>query len=315
MLWALSPDPFIRAEVLAAYDAATSSALDWFERHGAVTRRGTDGVHQVDTQGLAMAVFRQHTSRAADPQLHSHAIVTTKVQDPSGRWLALDARFLKRQQRSIGWVYAAALRAELTARLGVAWGPVADGHGDIAGVPEQLLEEFSKRSEQVEARLAELVAAWVDAHDGAEPGPRTLHRLERRAVLDSRPAKEPVGNAEVLRAEWCRRAAAVGVDAVELPTQPALPGTERLDRQALMAEALDRVAADSPPGWRPIWPGRSPPWCRRGRPRRPRSWWSWSTSWPPRRPGAVWSCTRRHRPASPAAATADRSPSTWSTAT
>ena len=81
------------------------------------------------------ALFRQHTSRTADPQLHTHAVIWAKVQDPTGKWLALDARFLKYQQRSIGWVYDAALRAELTARLGVGWGPVVDGHADIAGVP------------------------------------------------------------------------------------------------------------------------------------------------------------------------------------
>jgi len=98
VLWAVSPDPFVRAEVLAAHDAAVVAALDWFEEHGGVTRRGKDGVNQVDTQGLAMAQFRQHTSRSADPQLHTHAAVAAKVQDPTGKWLSLDARFLKRQR-------------------------------------------------------------------------------------------------------------------------------------------------------------------------------------------------------------------------
>ena len=88
VLWALSPDPFVRAEVLASHDAAVDAALAWFERHGAVTRRGTDGVLQVDTLGITAAVFRQHTSRTVDPQLHSHAIVSAKVQDETGRWLA-----------------------------------------------------------------------------------------------------------------------------------------------------------------------------------------------------------------------------------
>ncbi len=41
VLWALSPDPFVHAEVLAAHDTAVQAALDWFEVHGAVTRRGT----------------------------------------------------------------------------------------------------------------------------------------------------------------------------------------------------------------------------------------------------------------------------------
>lgn len=121
VLWAVSPDPFVRAEVLASHDAAVDAALAWFEHHGAVTRRGTDGVLQVDALGITAAVFRQHTSRTVDPQLHSHAIISAKVQDETGRWLALDARFLKYQQRSIGWIYDAALRAELTSRLGVAW--------------------------------------------------------------------------------------------------------------------------------------------------------------------------------------------------
>ncbi len=122
VLWALSPDPFVRAEVLASHDTAVVAALDWLEHHGGVTRRGRNGIHQVDTQGLVAALFRQHTSRSADPQLHTHAIVAAKVQVPTGAWLSLDARFLKRQQRTIGWIYAAALRSELTTGLGVGWG-------------------------------------------------------------------------------------------------------------------------------------------------------------------------------------------------
>src|SRR5690606_8904804 len=97
MIWALGPDETVRADVLAAHDKAVEAALGWLERHGCVTRRGKDGVDQVDADGLTVALFRQHTSRALDPQLHTHAVVWAKVQDRSGRWLALDARFLLRQ--------------------------------------------------------------------------------------------------------------------------------------------------------------------------------------------------------------------------
>ena len=155
VLWALSPDAFVRAEVLAAHDAAVHVTLGWFERHGAVTRRGTNGVLQGDTLGITAAVFRQHTSRTVDPQLHSHAIISAKVQDETGRWLALDARFLKYQQRTIGWVYDAALRSELTARLGVAWVDRGEGVFDQACVPETVREAFSSRTAQVEAKLDE----------------------------------------------------------------------------------------------------------------------------------------------------------------
>jgi conjugative relaxase-like TrwC/TraI family protein/excisionase family DNA binding protein len=183
VLWALSPDIPVRTEVLLAHDAAVAAALDWLEEYGAVTRRGRNGVHQVDTKDWSRPLFRQHTSRDVDPQLHTHAVIWAKVQDSGGKWLSLDARFLKQQQRSIGWVYAAALRSELSARLGVSWGPVSEGHSHIDGVRADLLSLYSRRHAQVDSRLAELVAAWVDDHDGAEPDPRTLYRLERRAVV------------------------------------------------------------------------------------------------------------------------------------
>ena len=39
-----------------------------------------------------MATFRQTTSRADDPQIHTHAVISAKVQTADGRWWALDAR-------------------------------------------------------------------------------------------------------------------------------------------------------------------------------------------------------------------------------
>ncbi|MGH9165279.1 MAG: MobF family relaxase [Acidimicrobiales bacterium] len=279
VLWALADDAFVRAEVAAAHDAAVDAALNWFAGHGAVTRRGTDGVHQVDTKGVAVAVFRQHTSRSADPQLHTHAIVVAKVQDPSGRWLSLDARWLKRQRRSIGWVYAAALRAELTACLGVGWGEVANGHAELDAVPAHLLEVFSTRAGQVDRKLAELVATWVEDHDGAEPGPRTLYRLERLAALRSRPDKEPVGDAEALRADWRHQAARAGVTSLVVPgAAPVLPGMAGLDRHPIITEALARVAQGSSTWLTPTWPATSPPWCQPAPPPRPATSSPWSTS-------------------------------------
>jgi conjugative relaxase-like TrwC/TraI family protein len=247
VLWGLTEDPWVRAEVAAAQDAAVDAALAWVERHGLVTRRGYRGVDQVDAQGLAVAVFRQHTSRTADPQLHTHAVISSKVQDGTGMWLALDARWLKQQQKSLSWVYDAALRSELAGRLGLEWQPVPEGSGqaDLVGVPEALSEVFSKRSRQVEAKLAELVARWADEHDGAEPGPRDLYLLERRAVTASRPGKDHAVDAVVLRADWQTQARAAGHRLDRLPGgQDQLAATVPVDAEAVVATALERVAAE-----------------------------------------------------------------------
>ncbi len=243
-LWALSPDPWIRAEVLAAHDAAVDAALGWFERHGAVTRRGRDGVLQVDTQGIAVATFRQHTSRAMDPQLHTHAVIAAKVQDLTGKWLSLDARFLKYQQRTIGWVYDAALRAELTRRLGIGWEPTVDGPSDMTCVPASVRDVLSRRSGQVADKLAELIRRWAVDHDGAEPDPRSIATLERTAAVTSRPAKAHGTDAAALHDTWRTQARSVGFDPDQLMFD-LLPGPKpvrRLSDGQLIDEALRRVA-------------------------------------------------------------------------
>jgi conjugative relaxase-like TrwC/TraI family protein len=118
VLWALTQNPGL----LAAHDAAVTAALVHLERYGSTTRiRAAGGRLQPDSQGLTIATFRQTTSRADDPQVHTHAVISAKVQTVDGRWLALDARYLKRYQRMLGGLYQSALRSELVDRFAVAW--------------------------------------------------------------------------------------------------------------------------------------------------------------------------------------------------
>lgn len=248
VLWALTPDHWVRAEVLAAHDAAVDAALDWFERHGAVTRRGRDGVLQLDTRGITAAVFRQHTSRTVDPQLHSHLVIAAKVQDNTGTWLALDARFLKYQQRTIGWIYDAALRTEMTNRLGVDWVERDNSVFDLACVPEQVRESFSERSAQVDAKFAELVRRWAAEHDGADPDPRTLARLQRSAALASRPGKVQGLDPAELHAHWAADARAAGFNPDHLTSDRITHTVGRaadVTDEAVIAEALRLIAEES----------------------------------------------------------------------
>jgi conjugative relaxase-like TrwC/TraI family protein len=107
--WALTGD----SGLLDAHDIAVSAALEHLERFGATTRVRVDGRRQhPDTVGLTVATFRQTTSRADDPQVRTHAVVSAKVQTDDGRWMALDARYLKRHQRMLGGLYQSVLRAD-----------------------------------------------------------------------------------------------------------------------------------------------------------------------------------------------------------
>ena len=139
--WALTGDD----RLLDAHDAAVTATLDHLEAFGSTTRIRANGMRlHPESHGLSMATFRQTTSRADDPQIHTHAVISAKVQTVDGRWLALDARFLKRHQRMLGGLYQSALRSELTARYGVGWEPIVNGQAELAGIPRELLELFSK---------------------------------------------------------------------------------------------------------------------------------------------------------------------------
>jgi conjugative relaxase-like TrwC/TraI family protein len=113
----------ISSEVRDAHEAAVESALDYMERHAAVGRRGHGGIESVPGNGFLAAAFRHRTSRAGDPQLHTHVLVANITRGPDERWTALDGRKLYAHAKTGGYLYQAALRRELVRRLGLEWGP------------------------------------------------------------------------------------------------------------------------------------------------------------------------------------------------
>ena len=183
--WALTGD----GRLLDAHDVAVAGALEHLERFGSTTRIRSDGgrLHP-DSEGLTMATFRQTTSRADDPQIHTHAVISAKVQTPDGRWYALDARYLKRYQRMLGGLYQSVLRAELTHRFGVEWRPIVNGQAEIAGVPNELIAVFSKRSGDIDVALAAKVDDFR-RRQGREPSRWERAAMSREAAADTRSRK------------------------------------------------------------------------------------------------------------------------------
>lgn len=194
--------------VVEAHDRAIEAVMGAVQER-ATTRSGTNGVYRVDVAGLSALLVRHRTSRALDPQLHTHVVVASKVKSVDGRWRAVDATMFYRDQRALGALYQAALRAELTDRLGVAWRSVAKGQAEIDGVGEELLEAFSRRANQVRGRLERDAAEFQRQH-GREPSRREWAILGRDAAKNSRPAKERGRPEEQLRGEWLATALAQG---------------------------------------------------------------------------------------------------------
>lgn len=191
-------DEVVVAEVRAAHQAAVEQTLGYLEGLCARAARGhhTPGepYHRIDTHGWAAVAFEHRTSRACDPQLHTHVVVPNVVQGVDGRWSAWDTSEAYRQASTGGYLYQAVLRGELTARLGVSWGPVRRGVAEIEDVPAGLRRLFSTRRQSIEEHLAE----------HGQEGPRAA----QVALFATRPAKQHVGDRDLRRGWWGRARAA-----------------------------------------------------------------------------------------------------------
>ncbi len=203
-------DPVTGRQVRAGHDAAVDAALGYLERAACWSRRGTDGVVQIPGEGFVAAGFRHRTSRAGDPHLHTHVLVANLTRGVDGQWATLDARHLYLHAKTAGYLYEAHLRAELTHRLGVAWGPVRNGIADIDGIPEPVLRAFSTRRAEIEAEMA---SRGVSSARAAEI-----------AAFDTRQAKDYEVDPVAILGQWWETAHRLGFD----------PET--------LAEVLDRAA-------------------------------------------------------------------------
>jgi conjugative relaxase-like TrwC/TraI family protein len=195
-------DAHLRAEVRVAHDDAVREAVGYLERSAAAVRRGHGGAVVEEASGLVAAAFRHRTSRAGDPQLHTHVLVANLGRGLDGRWSALDGRRLYAHARAASFIYQAVLRGELTDRLGVEWLPVRKGIAEVVGVPRPVLHAFSRRRAEIDAALAE------HGTSGA--------RAAEAAALATRRAKDSRVRPDDLVGEWRSRAEALGLGREEL---------------------------------------------------------------------------------------------------
>ena len=249
-LWALG-DQACAAKVMAAHRAAVRASLSYLDTHTALSRRGTDGVEQVSSAGLAAAVFDHRSSRAGDPQVHTHALVLNKVRCDDGRWRTLDATELFHHKKSAGMIYQAALRNEMHTRLGVTFREVNEnGQADISGMPDELLRLWSKRTANIDAEAGPKIAEYEKLLG------RTLSSAERvgvvkTAVLKTRSRKQHP-ELSALHTTWAAEAARAGWTPGRLRQAVGLrapPDRDRQEQQVLPVGPAGRsgLAEPNPP--------------------------------------------------------------------
>ena len=149
-LWSQA-DPETRLVIQQAHQAAVKAALSYLESEVAITRRGKGG-HLKEAAHLFIAVFEHGTSRAMDPQLHTHCLVLNVCTREDGTSGTIESKPLYEAKMITGALYRAELAAQLTQHMNL----TAERKGsffEIQGVPTSLLTALSKRRAEIEELL------------------------------------------------------------------------------------------------------------------------------------------------------------------
>ncbi len=222
LVWALGGHP-ASSEVAAAHRAAVREALSYLERQACWVRRGRGGAEFLPGAGFLAAGYVHRSSRAGDPQLHTHVLIANATLGPDGRWSRLYHPALYEHAKTASYIYEAHLRWELTMRLGVEWEAVRNGIADIRGFSREQLRAFS-------TRRAEIIEA---AGEGASA------RSMQVAALATRRAKDRDLTTESLRKLWRAKGAEVGLGRESIAR---MLGRERPGQTVLTLKQLERSA-------------------------------------------------------------------------
>ncbi|HET7416067.1 MAG TPA: MobF family relaxase [Solirubrobacterales bacterium] len=193
LLWALGGHP-VAAEVKTAHAQAVQAGLDYLQREACWTRRGAGGREFLRGNGFLAAGYVHRSSRAGDPQLHTHVLVANTTY-AEGRWTRLYHPAIYEHAKTASYIYEAHLRDELTRRLGVRWREVSNGLSEIEGFDPDHLRTFSTRRQQI------LEAA----------GEGSSARARQIATLETREAKDRDLTTESLRDLWREKADRIGL--------------------------------------------------------------------------------------------------------
>lgn len=203
---------------------ATEQMLSVLEDRYALTRLTKDKQRQkILTGQLAIAQFHHNSSRALDPQLHTHNLILNLQQRPDGRWQSLDNEAIYRAKMLLGKIYRNELALQIQA-LGYGIQVTNSRHGlwELDGFSSSQIGQFSKRAQQIEAvagaDASSRKKAWITFTSG---------RQEKQTVPWS-----------MLVERWQQEALQSGIEPIQTgqAIQPAV-----LSAQVVVQAAIDQI--------------------------------------------------------------------------
>ena len=211
--------------VVTAHDEAVKAAMSYVEERFVTTRHNVNGKMVKESGKMIAGLFRHDTSRALDPQLHTHAVIQNMVMK-DGKWTALSNEEIYRNKMLIGAIYRNELAINLEKQGFDVRREGKDGITEIVGVSKDLVKGFSKRREEILEALKEENRS-ATAQNSAW------------ATLATRTNKKQGIDREELREAWRNEAKTLGVSLEQL---------KEVSKQATFSQAtrLPGVTKDGP---------------------------------------------------------------------
>lgn len=204
--------------VIAAHQEAVAVALRHVESLIAARLTNKGAVTLEKTGVMVCREVLHDTSRAGDPNIHSHCVIVNATQRADGRWVAMENREIFRAQHELDLIYKSELALRLSG-LGYQLRTTKSGF-ELTEVSEAQIQSFSTRKTAIDNALQKRGTS----REGASAEAR------EKAALDTRDRKQ-IYDREYLRGEWRERSLAAGLR-LEVPAAaaPAIARGEASDK-------------------------------------------------------------------------------------
>ena len=215
LVWALGDDD-TRQTIEKIHQQAVEDTLKEVEEEFLFTRTGARSERVIKARGMIASTFMHYDTRAGDPDLHTHCLISNKVQaargqqglddDQADKWRSLDARYLLKNSARIGQRYQVKMAQALGQELDLEFYERDSDEGkapvwEVAGIDEELINSASQRRAGARPVYEEYAEKYRTTH-GHYPDMRTRNKLWQAAILETRDAKKPARSLAEHREEW-----------------------------------------------------------------------------------------------------------------
>ena len=213
-----------RDDILKIRRNALATTMDFAQKHYAKTRISGE---IVGGQKLIWAAVNEETSRAQDPNSHTHVVLFNIVQGEDGNFRALDNPLFYQNQILLGQIYRAEV-AKGVKEMGFELEAVGQhGQWEIKDIPKEVRETFSKRRQAITEKI--------------DPQNDTAETREKICLV-TRPSKQTLPP-ETLKEVWNKELAAHGTSFEDLSKPKILTKTHMpFSIQERVRSSMDIVA-------------------------------------------------------------------------